>query len=198
MSSTNTANTMININALADGIYDSLMCDDIPRAMHLSWHLMQQPYCPLQLQAQAVLVHSAASLKLGGDPRVIEGNMQSMIKRLSTILSKAPPPIQSDPLLLRTLADLRVAASSLRSHPSTLLHSKSKSKSYHPYAARLNPSKQKAKSSLLDLDNLVEGFGKLGLGKGLGRCGSGIRMMREEVMIIREEDHEDDHHWGCA
>lgn len=66
---------LATINSLADAVYDALRRDDIPRAMQLAWHLMQQPYCPFELQAQAVLVHSAASLTLGGDPEVIEDNV---------------------------------------------------------------------------------------------------------------------------
>ena len=64
-----------SIDALADAIHDALRYDDIPRTVHLSWLLMQQPQCPVQLQAQAVLVNSAASLTLGGDPDVIEANV---------------------------------------------------------------------------------------------------------------------------
>lgn len=72
--STNTA--FATINSLADAVYNALRRDDIPHAMQLAWHLMQQPSCPFELQAQAVLVHSAASLTLGGDPEVIEDNVR--------------------------------------------------------------------------------------------------------------------------
>ena len=78
------ASAYSSIKALADGVYLALEQNDIPRAMHLSWLLMMQPQCPLQLQSHAVLVHSAASLTLGGDREVIENNVRVSIGQPSS------------------------------------------------------------------------------------------------------------------
>ena len=75
-----------SLRALADGISVALKQNDIPRAMHLSWVLMMQPQCPLQLQSHAVLVHSVASLSLGGDTEIIESNVRATHVIQTTVL----------------------------------------------------------------------------------------------------------------
>ncbi|KAF8585728.1 hypothetical protein K439DRAFT_1615731 [Ramaria rubella] len=139
----------MSLRALADGIHLSLAHDDIPRAMHLSWLLMMQPQCPLQLQAHAVLVHSAASLTLGGDPEVIETNtLHAMIKRLGNALSKLQMHGEEPaPWNVKALGQLRAALSTLRnSRKANLFRSRA------------------SKPHLGDLDSLIEGFGQMGLG----------------------------------
>jgi len=157
--SSRSAHSHSSVDSLADAIYDALKRDDIPRTMHLSWLLMQQPYCPIHLQAQAVLVNSAASLTLGGDPDVIETNLQSMVKRLSSTLTKLPMQGAEAPWNVKALGQLRAAVVALRS-------SRYENK-YRRYLAK----------PCLDLDSLVAGFGKMGLG---GR--------RDDVIIREEHD----------
>ena len=154
-----------SLKALADGISLALKQNDIPRAMHLSWLLMMQPQCPLQLQSHAVLVHSIASLTLGGDTEVIESNvcliasfskpytdnfitsfvqLHAMIKRLGCLRSKS---MRGDtPWHIQALGQLRGVWSAL--------HSSQKANVFRP------PSETR----LRDLDSLVEGFGNMDLG----------------------------------
>ncbi|GJJ15635.1 hypothetical protein Clacol_009913 [Clathrus columnatus] len=182
---------LANINSLADAVYDALRRDDIPRAMQLAWHLMQQPSCPFELQAQAVLVHSAASLTLGGDPDVIEDNLQNMFKRLSSTLSRLPKQGAEVPWNVKALGQLHAAVTALRNARKAGAYRSSQGHIHggHPPPHAIHPNPYSHKRSplpssiknCLDLDTLIEDFGRLDVTRFMSR--------NEHDVMIHQEDY---------
>jgi len=168
---------LININHLTNGVYDALMHDDIPRATQLSWHLMQHPECSVQLQAQAVLINSSASLALGGDRGAILKNvrpfsskrfspslncqlvfvliqLQAMLDRMRSDNAMKPPRAKDLPTVNRCLQRLEIAVAWLRVPPQM----------YHWRGNYTSSRPSNQSQSCLDLDALTEGLSKIALG----------------------------------